>query len=164
MSLPTHRAEKFWSQVSIPADVLTGCWLWTGCTNHFGYGVMKLGGRQTKVDRAHRIAWSEVNGPIPDGASILHSCDVPACVNPAHLRPGTDADNHADMVERGRASGGSMKGTAHHQAKLTDDEVRRARAIYATGAMGTPRLAKLFGVKQQTMWRVVTGVNWRHIQ
>lgn len=172
-SLPARREEKFWSQVSIPADVMTGCWLWTGCKNQFGYGVMKLGNRRSKVARAHRISWSLTNGPIPRGAFILHSCDVPACVNPAHLRPGTPADNSADAVERQRASGGSLKGEAHHQARLTDADIAEIRSLYrpSTGqgkrpsnGWSTTALAKRFGVSQATMWRIVNGLSWSHLK
>ncbi len=162
-TLPPHREEKFWSQVAIPADVITGCWLWGGAKNSFGYGVMKLGGRSTPVDRAHRISWALVNGSAPEGACLMHSCDVPACVNPAHLRPGTIADNNADMRAKGRASGGSTKGTAHHSAKLTDDDVREMRRLYVAGGIGTPRLAVMFGVKQASAWRIVNGLSWRHV-
>lgn len=51
---------------------------------------------------AHRQAWLLTHGEIPEGKWILHHCDVPHCVNPAHLYVGTAKDNMRDILERGR--------------------------------------------------------------
>ena len=64
-----------------------------------GYGTFGFDG---KVRKAHRVAYILTFGEIPEGHHILHSCDNPACVNPAHLRPGTRADNMQDALKRGR--------------------------------------------------------------
>ena len=52
--------------------------------------------------RAHRLMWEEVNGPIPEGMVLLHICDNPPCIRLDHLRLGTQAENVADMVAKGR--------------------------------------------------------------
>lgn len=92
---------RFFARVSPPDE--NGCHQWLahrgGRTHEGMYGVLWDGERQVP---AHRLAWSFQNGPIPAGLMILHSCDVPTCVNPEHLRPGTAADNSRDMVQRGR--------------------------------------------------------------
>ena len=80
-------------------DAAAGCVLWHGTTDRWGYGYMTVRGKKIG---AHRIAYTLANGAIPKGLCVLHSCDTPACVNPAHLRLGTDADNHRDTLERGR--------------------------------------------------------------
>lgn len=73
-----------------------GCWIWTGVSIRKGYGMWR--GSQL----AHRHSWERTNGPIPDGLWVLHHCDNPPCVNPAHLYLGTVVENAQDAMDRGR--------------------------------------------------------------
>ena len=75
-----------------------GCLEWTGAHSH-GYGVLTAGGKNIYT---HRLAWQIVNGPIPKGMFICHTCDNPPCCDPEHLWLGTNADNTADKVAKGR--------------------------------------------------------------
>ncbi len=61
----------------------TGCWLWTGWTGAAGYGLLKV---NMRAERAHRVMWQHLRGPIPEGLVIDHICRVRSCVNPDHLR------------------------------------------------------------------------------
>jgi hypothetical protein len=90
--------DRFWSKVEIGDD----CWLWTAATTHDGYGLLGRPGGRGMVT-VHRLAWVIAFGPIPTGMHVLHTCDTPPCVNPAHLWLGTNADNIADKVAKGRA-------------------------------------------------------------
>lgn len=54
--------------------------------------------------RAHRVAWVEAFGEIPDGLLVLHTCDNPPCVNPEHLFLGTHRDNALDRQAKGRSA------------------------------------------------------------
>ena len=89
--------DRFWKKV----DKAFGCWLWTGSVHKSGYGQFRYMG---KTQPAHRVSYELFVGPIPEGLDVLHSCDERRCVNPAHLRPGTDLDNSRDKVERGRCA------------------------------------------------------------
>ena len=57
------------------------CWNWTGARLPTGYGLFTNG----KKIYAHRQMWIWVNGEIPPGLSIGHSCSNTSCVNPKHL-------------------------------------------------------------------------------
>lgn len=84
---------------NIVVDPGSACWHWSGNLDKSGYGAYRVRGKWRK---AHRESYATFIGAIPAGLHILHKCDVPGCVNPAHLYAGTNAQNVADKVARGR--------------------------------------------------------------
>lgn len=93
---------KFWDHVDMSSD----CWLWTGKKNGGGYGSIAVDG---KTVMAHRYSWVLHREEIPPGLVVMHKCDTPACVNPAHLMIGTYSDNMYDAVRKGRKGGKGKK-------------------------------------------------------
>ena len=77
----------------------TGCWLWTGRTSEYGYGIVTY---QGKPFRAHRLSFKTFIGELIRGMVICHRCDTPSCVNPDHLFQGTQKDNMQDALKKGR--------------------------------------------------------------
>lgn len=92
------------------------CWEWTAAKNEKGYGVFGVG---KETDKAHRISYRIFVGDIPSGMFLLHSCDNPGCVNPNHLRPGTNSENVQDMISRGRNSPPPPMG-GHNKKQIPD--------------------------------------------
>lgn len=128
------------------------CWLWQGSINKSGYGLTKVG-RKTAV--AHRVAHWLAHGPIKSNQVICHRCDQPICCNPSHLFAGTQKDNIADCIAKGRFVYGERNG----QAKLTDIQVRAIRA----SLIGQVATAKAFGVSQALVSGIQRREKWRHV-
>ena len=90
-------AERFWPNV-VKAGA---CWLWTGYIKPNGYASFYPGGgRHVAKVYAHRFSFEQVNGPIPDGMEIDHTCNIRSCVNPAHLEMVTHRTNLDRAIER----------------------------------------------------------------
>ena len=105
--------------------------------------------------RVTRWVWEQVNGPIPDGMVIMHTCDNPPCFLLDHLRLGTKAENSADMRDKGRSAKGSRNG----MSILTEDQVREIREMMAAGYM-QKHIAKKFKVSPSTITSIKKGRRW----
>lgn len=132
------------------------CWEWTAATNK-GYGMIAVHGSKLRI--AHDVAWElHHNRSLPEGMVIRHTCDNPLCVNPAHLLLGTHADNVRDKVSRQRQS----RGRSHGLSKLTEDDVRAIRNLYA-GGMYQRVVAEQFGISQSNVSIIVRRIAWPHL-
>jgi hypothetical protein len=157
--------ERFWSKV----EKTETCWIWKGSKISAGYGMFHFRGQNR---RAHRFSYEMTYGPIPDGLSVLHKCDVPLCVRPDHLFLGTQEDNMQDMSKKGRSLVGEKspiaqhpevcrRGETHYRAKLTKEKVLQIRELSA--AHSTPELADMFGVNGGTIHDILSRRTWKHI-
>jgi len=147
------------------------CWPWVGAQIPSGYGAFVFGGRQ---HGAHRVAWMMANGAIPGGMYVLHSCDSPSCVNPSHLRTGTQQENADDCGARGRracgeslariASARSRRGEESQNAKLTEAQVLEIRRLRAVGELNAAEFARTVGVHVSTVRLAAIGETWGHLE
>lgn len=121
-------ARKIVLEQHIDYGAPSGCWIWTGLRNEWGYGTAGSRGL------AHRVMYEQANGPIPEGLELDHLCRERACVNPLHL----EAVTHTQNVLRGTAT------------RLTSDDIRAIRE-----ASGPPReVAKRFGIAKSYVSRL----------
>lgn len=152
----TPLEERFWAKVDKagPDD----CWVWTGSTSK-RYGYISRGENRTLVP-AHRVSWELANGPIPLDLWVLHKCDNPPCVNPAHLFLGTVEDNNRDMFAKGRAAvqTGAYKpprGGDNPQSRLTNEQRQEIVGRYENGEHNQSALGREYGVSHGTIHRVL---------
>jgi hypothetical protein len=124
-------------------DHETGCLIWIGSLNENGYG--RYGSREV----AHRVAYTEAKGPIAPGLLVCHTCDTPACIEPDHLFLGTNSDNTADCLSKGR----------HAFGKLSHDDVRAIR----TDPRPKTVIASAYGVSPTSIRRLRSGKSWRFV-
>lgn len=105
------------------------CWEWCGTKNPAGYGIIQTDwAKEMKTQYAHRISYMLFKGDL-NGLDILHSCDNPKCVNPSHLRLGTQAENNKDRDEKGRHK--ALSGLEHGSSifnKQQIDDIRKMRS------------------------------------
>ena len=98
----------FWNQV----DKSDGCWIWTRNTDGKGYGQFYP---TTKGVRAHRFAYECANGPLPSDVLLDHICRNKVCVNPAHLRPVTHAENMQKLPMRAKDNSSGYRGVSYDE-------------------------------------------------
>ena len=130
----------------------TGCWLWRGSLNPSGYGRFHYLG-QTRA--AHRVAYLLHNGPLEKTQLVLHQCDNKLCVNPAHLKAGTHAENMQEASTRGR-----MKA---HNRILTDADVIEIRSRFRGLDGEHLTLGEEFGVSHSTIAALLNGHTYQHL-
>lgn len=151
---PTEVA-RFWSKVDVGHHL--HCWAWTGGADPDGYGVMKVGGRFVG---AHRIAYA-LHNDYDNPQCVLHDCDNARCVNPRHLKGGTQQQNIQEMHKRGRAA--STKGSDNGHSKLNESKVRDIKQLLKAGKKPY-QIAPLFGVHRSTVSDINTGRTWSHVR
>ena len=146
--------ERFWRYVNKkgPDD----CWNWLG-SGVDGYGSIGLGGRKAGKVLAHRVSWEIHNGKIPDsedyhGVVVRHRCNNRACVNPNHLKLGTQADNVQDMWVN--------KGGRRGNARLTESQI----AAIKSDPRSSRQLAPIYGVSDAHIRAIRSGRTWKTSQ
>lgn len=146
-----------------------GCIVWLKFKDRGGYG---FASHKNKVVRAHRLAWEFVNGKIPNGLLVCHSCDNPSCVNPKHLFLGTHKDNRADCLKKMRQAKGDTagprlhpeayvntrsRGSSHYNAKLREQDILKIR----THAGSYQHIANIFGVSKSLIYQICKNKAWK---
>lgn len=135
--------KEFIGKLAEACDAVGDCWIWRKAKTRAGYGVIWFDG---KVRYCHRLSYEFHKGEIPEGLYVMHSCDTPACLNPAHLSVGTQRENLVDMRRKNR-----------HFGKLTTFLADQIKSEYGSGNTTQRKLARKFGVSQCNIWHIVNG-------
>ena len=141
----------------------SGCWLWIGALG--GQTGRAMIGMDRKVVYASHVSWLLFKSDLPrlPGDQILHTCDMPSCVNPDHLWLGSQLDNVRDCKKKGRLKRGpgytTIIGEQHYNAKLTEADVIEIR----TGLLNYRDYAQKFGVSADYVHQIQRGRTWKHL-
>jgi hypothetical protein len=142
--------ERFFNKVNKTET----CWLWTGCCCNNGQPYFKYNGKPTI---AYRFSWLLAGHTIPEGLCVCHAphsiCGHKNCVNPAHLRVGTQAENMRDKI----TDGTSLRGTRNASCRLTEEQVREIRRRCTENQR---ILGEEFGVARNTINDIIRRKNW----
>jgi len=126
----------------IVVDDQTGCWVWTGQKSD-GYGRVKY---RNRFQRVHVLLYREMVGPVPDGLELDHKCRNRSCVNPSHLEPVTNLENHRRSP----------------QAKLDASLIPEIREMAKRMSHG--QISAHFGVSRSLISRIIRGERWGDVE
>lgn len=133
------------------------CWIWQGPKDSSGYGKVRAEG---SILAAHRLSYYIFKGEIASNLHVLHSCDTPACINPAHLWLGTPRENKLDSVRKGRHF--CPRGSQNGRALLKETDVLLIKQ-YLRERRSIKFIADLFKVSCSTITLIKNGTNWGHV-
>ncbi len=147
--------------------VKTRCWQWTANVDRDGYGNFHAGYKQVK---AHRFAYELAYGKGCLAKHLgCHKCDNPSCVRPSHMFKGNALLNARDRDAKGRTShvgagaNASRPGVLNGNAKLTEKQVLKIRALYNFGELTQYDIATRFGVCQGLITAIIRRKLWKQI-
>ena len=145
---------------------MTTCIEWDKAKLKSGYGIVSY---KNKTTLAHRVAYCLHRGiDLEDiaGLVVRHTCDNPSCVKPGHLVIGTQQQNIADCVARGRRT--SVRKDCR---TLSNEDVLAIRSQYVSYPTGKGRglpgtvtsLAKSFGVTRAAVQDIIARRTYKDI-
>ena len=156
-TLTAAEADSLRRRLAVGAKRVGACLEWQGKINRGGYGEIKI---FSKYHSIPRVVLRLSGGPLPPGIQACHRCDNRACIDEAHLFRGTQADNTADMVAKGRQPRTSFPGELNPRAKLSEQHVRDIRASAESGRL----IAKRLGISPTVVFKVRRKESWKHVE
>lgn len=150
---------RFWSKINKTSS--DSCWEWMAYKTNSGYGQF---GIKYKIYLAHRVSWAIKHCIDPLSKFVCHRCDNPSCVNPKHLFLGTQSDNMADMIKKGRSDHTkNLRGQDCPTSKLTNSDVSEIWRLHLKEGLGERKLGAKFSVTPANIHAILSGKTWKHL-
>jgi predicted XRE-type DNA-binding protein len=155
----SHGQKRIKDKTFIAAN---GCWIWCGAVKKCKRGTHNYGWVtfMNKQMSAHRMSWIVFRSALVQGSVICHTCDNPRCVNPDHLFIGTQKDNVADMIAKGRKWIGVAKRKSDGlpvRSKLSVQQIQLIKSLRESG-LSQQKIADQIGVSQGCVSQLLRGV------
>ncbi len=156
---------RFWSKVNKSTGLGPDgtCWEWIAANNGVGYGRFVLNG---KLVYPHRYIYEQTNGPITINEIVMHICNNPKCINPDHLKSGTQKDNQKYMSSCGRQvfqkNPEKIRGENNGMAILKESDIYEIRNLRKSGFL-LKEIAVRYGVSLTKISQILNGKAWAHI-
>lgn len=145
--------SRFLDKVEVNQE--TGCWIWVASINRHGYGQFNSNGT---MKLAHRVSFEHFVSN-PNGFQVRHKCPCgpnKMCVNPEHLRLGTNDDNVQDRLLSGGYT--SAKAIAIEKYMLSEEDILAIRALHLTNRFSNSEISVLFNVEVLCIELVLKGL------
>lgn len=146
--------ERIFSRIRITER---GCWEYLRGRSSKGYGVVSVNNKATST---HCLAYELRVGLIPDGMCVLHQCDNPPCINPAHLFLGTRGENNTDRERKGRSD--DRRGELNPGHRLTESQVVEIHNRRVSGD-SLQAIADAYGITRNYVTSILSGDAWPHV-
>lgn len=131
------------------------CWVCVShkCTKDKIYPSIDVNGVKTLL---HRKVFEDCRRKLIEGEVVMHVCDDRRCINPGHLKAGTQYDNIRDAVNKKRHIWGERVPTA----KLCREDVVKIRESKKSQRI----IAKEYGVSSSAIGLIRQRKNWALIE
>lgn len=142
--------QRFMKYISI--DQKSGCWIWTGNLDFYGYGRFCYKRKSYRSSRAAFLIFKNID---PKKLNACHKCDNPACANPDHLFLGTQKQNMEDCFLKKRTAYGQKNG----MSKLKEEDIPNIFKLAKEGYLHR-EIAEKYNVSRSAIGSILNKVRW----
>ena len=153
---PTKAVDRFWAKVR---QAENGCWYWNGYLNSKMYGRVRIGDAHHYVHRVSKMI--ELGRMLRPDEIVMHKCNNPNCVNPAHLDIGSILINNDHRNRCGHYSLSYIR-RKKRMSRLKPEQVAQVK-LRLQLQHGVAAIAADLGVHWQTIADIRSGKTWRNI-
>lgn len=131
---------------------------WVRKDNRLGVRFCGNGAHENR--QVHQVVAEAFIGPRPRGKEVNHKDGN--CQN--NMSSNLEYVTHKRNLEHAGQTGLMACGSKHHNAKLSEEKVRKIRELYKLGKYSQSEVGRMFGVSHGIVCNVVNGKAWKHVE